>query len=497
MLAVAATEADVAAALDGLAGVGIAAVNGPQAVVVSGAVDALDEVERVWRDRGVRTRRLTVSHAFHSPLMEPMLARFRAVLDKLTFAAPSLPVVSNLTGALAGDEISYAGVLRAACARGGAVRRWGDGAAGGGCGYVLEVGPRSVLTAMVGDVLPGGDAVLAVAAQARTGPVHGLLGGLAELHVRGVAVDWRRWFAETGARRVDLPTYAFQHQRYWPEAGGSAVTAVPGDAAEGDFWAAVERGDLTGVAAHLAVQDDPAAVEALAPAVPVLSSWRRARQRDAVVDGWTYRVEWEPVRPAAVPALTGRWLVVTADNDDAGVAGTLTGAGAVDTLTVAPGVDRAELTGLLRGHSEQGWAGVLCVLPATDRALPDAPAVSVGAALLLTLTQALADAGLPGRLWCLSRGAAAPGPARPSPTRGPPWPGASGGSSPSNSRTAGAAWSTCPPAPTAPRPTRCSPSSPTPGTTRWRSAPRASSAGGWCRPCRRWVWVGGLPGRCW
>ncbi|MEV4467801.1 beta-ketoacyl synthase N-terminal-like domain-containing protein, partial [Micromonospora echinofusca] len=408
MLAVAAAEADVLASLAGLADVGIAAVNGPTSVVVSGAVDALDEVERVWRDRGVRTRRLAVSHAFHSPLMEPMLARFRAVLDRLEFSAPSMPVVSNVTGALADpDEIRTADYwvrhVREAV-------RFADGVAAlraAGADTFLEIGPRSVLTAMVGDALPGGDVVLAVPAQRGDRPeAQGLLAGLAELHVHGVAVDWQPWFADTGARRVDLPTYAFQHQRYWPELGGTAATAAPGDSAEGDFWAAVERGDLTGVAAHLAVQDDPAAVEALAPAVPVLSSWRRARHRDAVVDGWTYRVDWEPVRPAAVPSLTGRWLVVTADTDDAGVAGTLTGAGAhVDTLTVAPGVDRAELTGLLRGHGDQGWTGVLCVLPATDRALPDAPAVSGGAALLLTLTQALADVGLPGRLWCLTRGA--------------------------------------------------------------------------------------------
>ncbi|MDT0527733.1 SDR family NAD(P)-dependent oxidoreductase [Micromonospora sp. DSM 115977] len=421
MLAVAAAEADVLATLDGLADVGIAAVNGPTSVVVSGAVAALDEVERLWKDRGVRTRRLTVSHAFHSPLMEPMLARFRAVLDKLTFAAPSLPVVSNVTGALAdAEEIRTADYwvrhVREAV-------RFADGVAAlraAGADTFLEVGPRSVLTAMVGDALPDGDGVLAVPAQRGDRPeAHGLLAGLAELHVRGVAVDWQPWFADTGARRVDLPTYAFQHQRYWPEIGGTAAATAPTDTAEGDFWAAVERGDLTGVAAHLAVQDDPAAVEALAPAVPVLSSWRRARQRDAVVDGWTYRVEWEPVRPAAAPALTGRWLVVTADADDAGVAGTLTGAGAhVDTLTVAPGADRAELTGLLRGHGDQGWAGVLCVLPATDRALPDAPAVSVGAALLLTLTQALADAGLPGRLWCLTRGAVRVG----GDTPADPWP---------------------------------------------------------------------------
>ncbi|MEU5950604.1 type I polyketide synthase, partial [Micromonospora sp. NPDC047465] len=107
MVAVAAPEAEVLASIDGLTDrLGIAAVNGPTSVVVSGAAEALDEVERAWRERGVRTRRLTVSHAFHSPLMEPMLAKFRAVLGRLTFAEPALPIVSNVTGALAdGDEI--------------------------------------------------------------------------------------------------------------------------------------------------------------------------------------------------------------------------------------------------------------------------------------------------------------------------------------------------------------------------------------------------------
>ncbi|MGW4502658.1 SDR family NAD(P)-dependent oxidoreductase, partial [Micromonospora sp. NPDC004336] len=231
MLAVAASEEAVVESIAALTDrVGIAAVNGPTAVVVSGAVDALDEVERVWRDRGARTRRLTVSHAFHSPLMEPMLDEFRTVLNGLTFAAPLLPVVSNVTGTLAdAEEIRtpeyWVRHVREAV-------RFADGVTAlkaAGVDTFLEVGPQSVLTAMTADVLPD-DAALAVAAQRRDRPeAHALLHALAELHAHGVPVSWRQWFADTGARRVDLPTYAFHRERYWlPPAGRSADVSGAG-----------------------------------------------------------------------------------------------------------------------------------------------------------------------------------------------------------------------------------------------------------------------------
>ncbi|MEU4645534.1 SDR family NAD(P)-dependent oxidoreductase, partial [Micromonospora sp. NPDC023814] len=231
MLAVAADEAAVVESIAGLTDrLGIAAVNGPAAVVVSGDVEALDEVERTWQGRGVRTRRLTVSHAFHSPLMEPMLAEFRTVLDGLTFAAPLLPVVSNVTGALAeGDEIRtvdyWVRHVREAV-------RYADGVAAlraAGVDTFLEVGPQSVLTAMAADILPEDDAVLAVAVQRKDRPeTQALLHALAELHVHGVPVTWRQWFTDSGARRVDLPTYAFQHERYWPAANRARMGDVSG-----------------------------------------------------------------------------------------------------------------------------------------------------------------------------------------------------------------------------------------------------------------------------
>ncbi|MFG3708269.1 SDR family NAD(P)-dependent oxidoreductase [Micromonospora sp. NPDC047670] len=231
MLAVAAGEAAVVESIAGLGDrVGIAAVNGPTSVVVSGAVDVLDEVERLWKERGARTRRLAVSHAFHSPLMEPMLAEFRTVLDGLAFAAPVLPLVSNVTGALADAEEVRSSEYWVRHVR--EAVRYADGITAlraAGVDTFLEVGPQSVLTAMAADILPDDD-VLAVAVQRRDRPeAHALLHALAELHVHGVPVTWREWFADTGARRVDLPTYAFQRQRYWPEAGAGwtgDVTAV-------------------------------------------------------------------------------------------------------------------------------------------------------------------------------------------------------------------------------------------------------------------------------
>ncbi|MGK5677379.1 acyltransferase domain-containing protein, partial [Micromonospora sp. URMC 106] len=253
MLAVAADEAAVVESIAGLSDrVGIAAINGPTSVVVSGALEALDEVERTWRERGARTRRLTVSHAFHSPLMEPMLAEFRAVLDGLAFAAPVLPIVSNVTGALAdAEEIRspeyWVRHVREAV-------RYADGIAAlraAGVDTFLEVGPQSVLTAMAADILPDDDAVLAVAVQRRDRPeAHALLAALAELHVHGVPVTWRQWFADTGARRVDLPTYAFQHQRYWPAASSARLGDVSG--------AGLGRTEhpLLGAAVDLAGDDD-------------------------------------------------------------------------------------------------------------------------------------------------------------------------------------------------------------------------------------------------
>jgi len=227
MAAVQAAEDEVAASLETFAGrLVIAAVNGPQATVVSGDLDALEEWLPQWRDR--RTSRLRVSHAFHSHRMEPMLAEFRRAAEGLTFSEPRIPVVSNLTGQVVSAELAdpgyWVGHVRQAV-------RFLDGVRtlrGEGVTRFLELGPDAVLTAMARQSVEEDDAVLVPALRARTPEAEAFAGFLGRAHVAGVTVDWAAFYAGSGARRVELPTYAFQREHYWlmPGAGAGDLGAA-------------------------------------------------------------------------------------------------------------------------------------------------------------------------------------------------------------------------------------------------------------------------------
>ncbi|MFI6476257.1 type I polyketide synthase, partial [Streptomyces sp. NPDC050516] len=214
MVAVQAAEEVVAARL--VDGVSIAAVNGPEAVVIAGEESQVLRVSEELAGEGHKSRRLSVSHAFHSVLMEPMLEDFRKVAEGLSFKAPEIPIVSNVTGELASEEL--------VCSPDYWVRhvretvRFADGVRAleaEGASVFLELGPDGVLTAMAQH---GADESAVFVSALRKGRPEesALLTALARLYVTGVAVDWAAWFAGTDARRVDLPTYPFQHERYWP-----------------------------------------------------------------------------------------------------------------------------------------------------------------------------------------------------------------------------------------------------------------------------------------
>ncbi|MBB5125815.1 thioester reductase-like protein [Streptomyces albaduncus] len=214
MVAVQADEAEVAELLAERADLVLAAVNAPSSVVIAGDADAAAEVRAVLEARGRRTRSLEVSHAFHSPHMDAVLDDFRRAAAGLTYHAPRIPVVSTLTGEPARDDDLRGAAYWTAQLRG--TVRYADAVRAlrtQGAATVVEIGPDAVLAPLAAQTEDGLTAVPLLRAghpEADT-----LTAGLARLHNRGVAVDWAAFFAGTGARRVALPTYAFQRERYW------------------------------------------------------------------------------------------------------------------------------------------------------------------------------------------------------------------------------------------------------------------------------------------
>ncbi|MFE2722558.1 type I polyketide synthase [Kitasatospora sp. NPDC059327] len=364
MVAVEATEEELAA-VPAVPGVDLAAVNGPRSCVLSGDRAAVLAVADEFRARGRRTKRLAVGTAFHSARLEPMLAAFREVAAGLAYRPPTLPVISDLTGGPAGAEQLCSPDYWVRHARG--TVRFLDGVRrlrAEGADRFVELGAGGVLSALVQECLPDTPEGAAVALL-REGRAEdeSVTAALARLYVHGTAVDWSP--GGTGAGRVELPGYPFQHRRFWP-----------------------------------------------APAVAAPATERLR-----------YRIDWQPLEPEPAARLTGRWLLVLpegadADGHAADAARALAARGAeVELLRTAYDTDRAALAGRLPAAVD----GVLA-LPGTDvdllvlvQALGDA---GVTAPLWCATRGAVAAGGQPvgrperARLWGLGRVAALEHPER-------------------------------------------------------------------------------------
>ncbi|WP_344486928.1 acyltransferase domain-containing protein, partial [Streptomyces amakusaensis] len=195
--------------------VGIAAINGPDSLVIAGTeTDTLD----IAQSLGVKFKRLPVSHAFHSPLMEPMLNDFRDVVSGLTFQAPRIPIVSTVTGRLtAPDELCTADYwvehVRRPVRFTDAIHTLTEQ----GIDNLLELGPDATLSALTN----GTPAMRKNRPEAQQ-----LITALAHLHVNGTTIDWTTYYQNTRTHPIQLPTYAFQHERYWLEPVSSGTGDV-------------------------------------------------------------------------------------------------------------------------------------------------------------------------------------------------------------------------------------------------------------------------------
>ncbi|MEH0975310.1 acyltransferase domain-containing protein, partial [Micromonospora sp. CPCC 205546] len=398
MAAVGATEADVREVIDAAgAGVDVAAVNGSASVVVSGAADEVALVVAGARERGWRVKELSVSHAFHSRLMDPMLAEFRSVVVGLDWRVPRVAVVSNVSGAVADplelvDPEYWVRHVRQPV-------RFADGVAAlraQGVDTFLEVGPDATLTAMVAEIVADAGVRRIPASRREQSEVGALTAALGQLWVAGVPVDWAAYHGQAGARPrvVDLPTYAFDHTWYWPEAAPSTRRDAHDDALDGRFWAAVESGDPDLVGGELGVGAD----EPFSAVLPKLAQWRRAAQQRSTVDSWRYRVVWRRQSSSGSETLTGRWLVLMLPGqEDHPLLTGLAERGAEVVPVVLDALERDEIARRLAGAVEAGKpvAGLVSLLSLAGAGVVEAVAVA----------QALADTEVEGRLWWLTSGA--------------------------------------------------------------------------------------------
>ncbi|MFM7184138.1 MAG: SDR family NAD(P)-dependent oxidoreductase [Planctomycetota bacterium] len=227
MVAVMTDRERVQAATKGLEdSVAIAGINGPRQIVLSGDKAALERVVAALEAQGVKAHWLVVSHAFHSPLMEPMLEEFAQVCGTVTYARPSFPVVSNVTGEVIGEEICTSAYWCRHAREGVQFVAGMQTLVREGARVFLEVGPKPVLIGMAQQFI---DDPAVTFLPSLPDPRSGrddwaqLMASLAELYVRGEQVDFAQLESGYAHRKVGLPTYRFQRQRYWPE----GVRALP------------------------------------------------------------------------------------------------------------------------------------------------------------------------------------------------------------------------------------------------------------------------------
>ncbi|MGW1179513.1 acyltransferase domain-containing protein, partial [Kitasatospora sp. NPDC002543] len=221
MIAIEATEDEISPHLTD--GVDIAALNGPRSVVISGEAAAVEALAERFATQGRRTSKLRVSHAFHSALMEPMLAEYATVAAELAYNEPTIPLVSTVTGTLTTTELTdpqyWVDQVRAAVRFTDAVRTLTDN----GVTTLLEIGPDAVLTAMAQQTTE--DTTVIPTQRRDRDETRTLLAALGSLHTTGVTIDWATAFTGLHTQHTDLPTYPFQHERFWV----NAVSATAAD----------------------------------------------------------------------------------------------------------------------------------------------------------------------------------------------------------------------------------------------------------------------------
>ena len=216
MFAVFADETTVESIIEPFAGIAIAAINSSQSVVISGDSTAVAEVVSKLELQGIKSKQLKVSHAFHSPLMNPMLAEFSTVAESIEYHLPQRKLISNVTGSLATAEIATADYWVNHVV---APVRFADGmkTLQQECNIFLEVGSKPILLGMGRSSFSSDrhNDIWLPSLRPRKKDWQQILQSLGALYVRGIAINWQRFDRGYSRQKVSLPTYPFQRESYW------------------------------------------------------------------------------------------------------------------------------------------------------------------------------------------------------------------------------------------------------------------------------------------
>jgi malonyl CoA-acyl carrier protein transacylase len=318
MVVLSASEAQVATAIQAYAPtVSIAAINGPQNVVISGARQALKTIMAALNTEGIKTKPLKVSHAFHSPLMEAMVTDFQRVAAEVTYAVPKIDFISNLSGEWVNREVTDADYwcrhilspVQFAKSMATLSQQAYD--------VFIEIGPQTTLLGMASQCLPAEDYLALPSLRPEQSDWQQMLQSLAQLYVRGVSIDWAGFDRDYVRRRVVLPTYPFQRQRYW--INKSEPTKSLSQPVETSIIHLIRQGDVEQLAQQL-TQAGQFSAESL-PLLETLVKQHQQQLKFNTIKDWFYQLSWQPKPHAPKDHQSrGSWLIFA---DKGGIGQTL------------------------------------------------------------------------------------------------------------------------------------------------------------------------------
>ncbi|GAB1544681.1 hypothetical protein NUACC21_73570 [Scytonema sp. NUACC21] len=299
MVAVFASESKVQAIIQPHARqVAIAAINGPQSVVISGQRDIIESVIAALHSQGVKTKKLNVSHAFHSPLMEPMLAAFQKVAADVVYSPPQMKLISNVTGEFATTEITTPEYW---CRHVRQSVRFTSGMETlyqKGYEVFVEIGPKPTLLGMGRYCLPEGAGVWLPSLYPGRDDWQQLLQSLGALYIRGLSVDWQNFHRDRPHRRLQLPTYPFQRDRYWvdlPETVYVKTDKLPQETVQGSIINLLNQGNSQQIIQDLEktgkLSEDE--LRLLPKLLQLLIKQNQQQLTAASIKDWLYEIEWK------------------------------------------------------------------------------------------------------------------------------------------------------------------------------------------------------------